>query len=80
MLYYQVYFKLIGPRLFTYPEVCLRSRDVTTFNCPDVDLVLQGFLADVRTKMAALCGKKFEIRNRAMYVDNSLTSAQEVRL
>ena len=78
MLYYQVYFKKIGSKLFTYPEVCLRSHGMTTFNCADVTSVLQQFLADIQAKMPKICGMKFTINSQAQYASNALTTVHKV--
>ena len=79
MLYFQIYFKLIGQQLFTYPEVCLRAandRLVLPHSNP-MQLFAQ-FFDDVRVKFARVCATKFEIRDQAMRPETRLLSRNEV--
>ena len=79
MLYYQVYFKLIGSQLFTYPEVCLRAANelLVLPHANSLELFRQ-FFDDVKVEFSRVCGSKCEITDQPMKPETRLLSRTEV--
>ncbi|XP_064641601.1 uncharacterized protein LOC135496283 [Lineus longissimus] len=72
VIYYQIYFKLIGEQLFTYPECCVRPRDINILPRTDPKPILQAFLSDLQNKISNLCGQKFHFQTKASFLVTSL--------
>ncbi|XP_078253954.1 uncharacterized protein C18orf63 homolog [Rhinoraja longicauda] len=78
-LYYTVYFKLIGEKLFTYPTCCIRSEPVQFFPRVDLESVLTSFFSDFKKTFPSLCGSPIKITNKPYYTTNELNVSQTVQ-
>ncbi|XP_078338366.1 uncharacterized protein LOC111137599 isoform X2 [Crassostrea virginica] len=76
-IYYQVHFRPLGPRIFTYPDVCLRSRDIHCLPRVEPRPILVAFLQDMRTKMSTICGHRLQLQSRANYLTTDLLSINQ---
>ena len=72
LLYYQVYFKLVGEMLFTYPDVCIRPRPALTFPRADPAPILSAFLADLAARLPAACGQPLRLVRDPAYTTPAL--------
>ncbi|XP_032874760.1 uncharacterized protein C18orf63 homolog [Amblyraja radiata] len=75
-LYYTVYFKLIGEKLFTYPSCCIRSEPVQFFPRVDLESVLTSFFSDFKKTFPSLCGSPIKITSKPYYTTNELNVSQ----
>ncbi|XP_074057522.1 uncharacterized protein C18orf63 homolog isoform X2 [Macrotis lagotis] len=71
-IYFTVYFKLIGERLFTYPLCCIRSQPVQFFPRVDVEGVLTNFLPDLKSKLSHICGFPIKMTSKPCYYTEEL--------
>ncbi|XP_048451534.1 uncharacterized protein C18orf63 [Rhincodon typus] len=78
-LYYTVYFKLIGEKLFTYPFCCVRSEPVQFFPRVDLEAVLTSFFSDLKVNFSNLCGLPIKMTNKPYYATNELSISQTVQ-
>ncbi|GCB74073.1 hypothetical protein scyTo_0003158 [Scyliorhinus torazame] len=78
-LYYTVYFKLIGEKLFTYPFCCIRSEPVQFFPRVDLEAVLTSFFSDLKVNLPNLCGLPIKMTNKPYYATNELNISQTVQ-
>nr|XP_034338422.1 uncharacterized protein C18orf63 isoform X2 [Crassostrea gigas] len=76
-IYYQINFRPLGPRIFTYPDVCLRSRDILALPRVDPRPILVTFLQDLKAKMSTLCGHLLQLQSRANYLLTELSSVTQ---
>ncbi|KAM9416483.1 uncharacterized protein C18orf63 homolog isoform 5-T7 [Salvelinus alpinus] len=74
VIYCNVYFKLVGERLFTYPLSCIRTEPVQ--RCPRVDLqgALGSFLSHLRESLQTVCGFSARMTSKPCYHTTSLLS------
>nr|XP_046212227.1 uncharacterized protein C18orf63-like isoform X1 [Oncorhynchus gorbuscha] len=74
VIYCNVYFKLVGERLFTYPLSCIRTDPVQ--RCPRVDLqgALSSFLSHLRESLQTVCGFPARMTSKPCYHTTSLLS------
>uniref|UniRef100_A0A4W5PZB2 DUF4708 domain-containing protein n=1 Tax=Hucho hucho TaxID=62062 RepID=A0A4W5PZB2_9TELE len=74
VIYCNVYFKLVGERLFTYPLSCIRTEPVQ--RCPRVDLqgALSSFLSHLRESLQTVCGFPARMTSKPCYHTTSLLS------
>ncbi|KAM5158229.1 uncharacterized protein C18orf63 homolog [Mantella aurantiaca] len=73
VIYCNVYFKLIGENLFTYPFICLRSQPFQFYQRVDVTRIVNTFISDLRFKMSHLCGFPVRINENPVYTVMELT-------
>lgn len=64
--------------MFTYPDVCLRSRDILALPRVDPRPILVTFLQDLKAKMSTLCGHLLQLQSRANYLLTELSSVTKV--
>lgn len=74
-VYCNVYFKLLGQRLFTYPLNCIRLAPVQCFPRVDLQGVLSCFMSDVRDRLPSICGFPTRITSRASFTATGLNPA-----
>ncbi|XP_060075255.1 uncharacterized protein C18orf63-like [Ylistrum balloti] len=67
VIYYQVHFRPLGGRIFTYPEVCLRASDIQRVPRVDPRPILTAFLQVVQSKMSSICGSPLRLQTKAKY-------------
>ncbi|XP_021358013.1 uncharacterized protein LOC110453407 isoform X2 [Mizuhopecten yessoensis] len=67
IIYYQVHFRPLGGRIFTYPEVCLRASDIQRVPRVDPKPILTAFLQGVQSKMSSICGIPLRLQTKAKY-------------
>ncbi|XP_025065484.1 uncharacterized protein C18orf63 homolog [Alligator sinensis] len=70
--YYNVYFKLIGEQLFTYPINCIRSQPVQYFPRVHLEGILNTFLSDLKSNLPHLCGFPVQMTSKALYATQEL--------
>nr|XP_015210130.1 PREDICTED: uncharacterized protein C18orf63 homolog isoform X1 [Lepisosteus oculatus]XP_015210131.1 PREDICTED: uncharacterized protein C18orf63 homolog isoform X1 [Lepisosteus oculatus] len=73
-VYCNVYFKLVGERLFTYPLCCIRSQPVQCFSRVDLDGVLNLFLKDLKANMENICGFAVQMTSKPCYFTSNLNN------
>ncbi|XP_059827347.1 uncharacterized protein C18orf63-like [Hypanus sabinus] len=78
-LYYTVYFKLIGEKLFTYPFCCIRSEPVQFYPRVDLESVVTTFFSDLKITFSSLCGLPIKITSKPYYATNELSVSQAVQ-
>ncbi|XP_043545278.1 uncharacterized protein C18orf63-like [Chiloscyllium plagiosum] len=78
-IYYTVYFKLIGEKLFTYPFCCVRTEPVQFFPRVDLEPVLTSFFSDLKVNFSSLCGLPIKITNKPYYATNELNISQTIQ-
>ncbi|XP_059502315.1 LOW QUALITY PROTEIN: uncharacterized protein C18orf63-like [Stegostoma tigrinum] len=78
-LYYTVYFKLIGEKLFTYPFCCVRSEPVQFFPRVDLEAVLTSFFSDLKVNFSNLCGLPIKMTSKPYSATNELSISQTVQ-
>ncbi|XP_062911095.1 uncharacterized protein C18orf63-like isoform X2 [Mobula hypostoma] len=78
-LYYTVYFKLIGEKLFTYPFCCIRSEPVQFYPRVDLESVLTSFFSDLKITFSSLCGLPIKITSKPYYATNEFSVSQAVQ-
>ncbi|XP_052063092.1 uncharacterized protein C18orf63-like [Mytilus californianus] len=78
MIYYQIHFRPLGERLFTYPEPCLRARDIQRVPRVDPKPILISFLQDLQKKMPRICGFPLKLHSKACYPTIDLTEVTKV--
>ncbi|XP_031802567.1 uncharacterized protein C18orf63 homolog isoform X1 [Sarcophilus harrisii] len=71
-IYFTVYFKLIGEKLFTYPINCIRSQPVQFFPRVDMENVLKSFLLDLKSKFPHICGFPIKMTSKPYYYTQDL--------
>lgn len=64
--------------MFTYPDVCLRSRDILALPRVDPRPILVTFLQDLKAKMSTLCGHLLQLQSRDNYLLTELSSVTKV--
>lgn len=69
---------ILSLTLFTYPDVCLRSRDILALPRVDPRPILVTFLQDLKAKMSTLCGHLLQLQSRANYLLTELNSVTQV--
>ncbi|XP_070575549.1 uncharacterized protein C18orf63-like [Ptychodera flava] len=74
-VFFNIYFPGIGHTLFTYPEFCVRKRDLIVIPRADPDPILETFVNDIQSKMPQVCGMRFCMSRRAKYSKPSLCEA-----
>jgi hypothetical protein len=62
----------------TYPECCVRANDVTILPRADRHGITATFLADLATKLPAVCGGKLQFSPRGMEFTSTLREATQV--
>ncbi|XP_059580262.1 uncharacterized protein C18orf63 homolog [Alligator mississippiensis] len=70
--YCNVYFKLIGEQLFTYPLNCIRSQPVQYFPRVHLEGILNTFLSDLKSNLPHLCGFPVQMTSKALYATQEL--------
>ncbi|XP_076109749.1 uncharacterized protein LOC143078713 [Mytilus galloprovincialis] len=78
MIYYQINFRPLGERLFSYPEPCLRTRDIQRISRVDPKPILISFLQDLQKKMPRICGFPLKLHSKACYPTIDLTEVTKV--
>ncbi|XP_071176051.1 uncharacterized protein C18orf63-like [Mytilus edulis] len=78
MIYYQINFRPLGERLFSYPEPCLRARDIQRIQRVDPKPILISFLQDLQKKMPRICGFPLKLHSKACYPTIDLTEVTKV--
>ncbi|XP_055006670.1 uncharacterized protein LOC110163973 [Boleophthalmus pectinirostris] len=78
LVYCSVYFKLVGPNLFTYPLCCIRLSPVQ--RCPRVDQqgALSCFMDDVTQTFPAVCGFPTKISTKSTFTTTTLNPASRL--
>ncbi|KAM6318942.1 uncharacterized protein C18orf63 homolog [Aegotheles albertisi] len=74
-VYFNVYFKPIGERFFTYPLSCIRSQPVQYFPRTDSERVLNSFISDMKCNLSHLCGFPVKMTSKALYATQELSKA-----
>ncbi|KAJ7338629.1 hypothetical protein JRQ81_012531 [Phrynocephalus forsythii] len=74
-IYCNIYFKLIGEQLFTYPFSCIRSRPVQYFPRVDLEGVLNAFVNDLKNIIPFICGLPLKMTSKALYATKDLTQS-----
>lgn len=69
---------ILSLTLVTYPDVCLRSRDIHALPRVDPRPILVTFLQDLKVKMSTLCGHRLQLQPRANYLLTELSSVTQV--
>ena len=64
--------------LVSYPEVCLRARDIQRVPRFDPKPILITFLQDLQKKMPNLCGFPLKLHNKACYPTVGLSEVTQV--
>ncbi|XP_059671801.1 uncharacterized protein C18orf63 homolog [Gavia stellata] len=77
--YFNVYFKPIGERLFTYPLSCIRSQPMQYFPRTDSECVLNSFLSDMKCNLSHLCGFPVKMTSKALFATQELSRAPEIK-
>ncbi|XP_048732931.1 uncharacterized protein LOC125649413 isoform X3 [Ostrea edulis] len=77
VIYYQIHFKPLGDRVFTYPNVCLRARDIHCLPRVDPRPILVAFMQDLKNKMPTVCGYRLQLQTKANYLTMDLCSANQ---
>ncbi|KAM6167143.1 uncharacterized protein C18orf63 homolog [Erethizon dorsatum] len=72
-IYCNIYFKMIGERIFTYPLSCIRSQPIQFFPRVDLEGVLKSFLSDLKSKLPHICGFPIKMTNKPCYYTQELT-------
>ncbi|GCC31264.1 hypothetical protein chiPu_0009721 [Chiloscyllium punctatum] len=72
-LYYTVYFKLIGEKLFT-------TEPVQFFPRVDLEPVLTSFFSDLKVNFSSLCGLPIKMTNKPYYATNELNISQVLHM
>lgn len=67
VIYYQVHFRPLGGRIFTYPEVCLRASEIQRVPRVDPKPILTAFLQGLQSKMSSVCGSPLRLQSKAKY-------------
>ncbi|XP_009979114.1 PREDICTED: uncharacterized protein C18orf63 homolog, partial [Tauraco erythrolophus] len=75
-IYFNVYFKPIGERFFTYPLSCIRSQPVQYFPRTNSESVLNSFISDMKRNLSHLCGFPVKMTSKALYATQELSRAQ----
>ncbi|XP_019379956.1 PREDICTED: uncharacterized protein C18orf63 homolog [Gavialis gangeticus] len=70
--YCNVYFKLIGEQLFTYPINCIRSQPVQYFPRVHLEGILNTFLSDLKSNLPHLCGFPVQMTSKPLYATQEL--------
>nr|KAF6357926.1 hypothetical protein mPipKuh1_001715 [Pipistrellus kuhlii] len=71
--YCNIYFKMIGERIFTYPLSCIRSQPVQYFPRVNLEDVLKSFLSDLKSKLPHICGFPIKMTTKPCYSTQELT-------
>uniref|UniRef100_UPI00358E52DB uncharacterized protein C18orf63 homolog n=1 Tax=Myxine glutinosa TaxID=7769 RepID=UPI00358E52DB len=74
IIYCNIYFKMIGERLFSYPMCCVRSQPVQLLPRTDRVEVLQAFMGDLRVHLSQLCGFHVRSTSEPLYSNPELVS------
>lgn len=69
---------ILSLTMFTYPDVCLRSRDILALPRVDPRPIHVTFLQDLKAKMSTLCGHLLQLQSRANYLLTELSSVTQV--
>nr|KAF6329639.1 hypothetical protein mMyoMyo1_001732 [Myotis myotis] len=81
-IYCNIYFKMIGERIFTYPLhttlngyplSCIRSQPIQFFPRVDLEDVLKSFLSDLKSKLPHICGFPIKMTTKPCYSTQELT-------
>ncbi|XP_061026453.1 uncharacterized protein C18orf63 homolog [Eubalaena glacialis] len=72
-IYCNIYFKMIGRRIFTYPLSCIRSQPIQFFPRVDMESVLKSFLSDLKSKLPHICGFPIKMTTKPCYYTQELT-------
>ncbi|CAM1331858.1 C18orf63 (predicted) [Pycnogonum litorale] len=59
--YYNIFFKMIGNKLFTYPECCIRHTDAITLPTQQPKVVVEEFVKILNDKVTNICSLPFKI-------------------
>ncbi|XP_068093182.1 uncharacterized protein C18orf63 homolog isoform X2 [Hyperolius riggenbachi] len=73
LIFCNVYFKLIGDTLFTYPLSCLRSQPMQFYPRVDMAKLLDAFFSDLKSAMPHLCGFPVLITEKPLFPTRELT-------
>ncbi|XP_062596488.1 uncharacterized protein C18orf63-like [Saccostrea cucullata] len=77
IIYYQIHFRPLGDRVFTYPDVCLRARDIHCLPRVNPKPILVAFLQDLKNKMSTVCGYRLQFQSKASYLTMELCSVNK---
>ncbi|XP_045194034.2 uncharacterized protein C18orf63-like [Mercenaria mercenaria] len=78
MNFYQIRFGPLGGKLFTYPEVCLRGRDLQKMARVDPKPILRSFMLEIQSKFPTVCGCPIKLQSKAKFPSTDLlASGQE---
>ncbi|KAL5022848.1 hypothetical protein ScPMuIL_002003 [Solemya velum] len=78
LLFYQVHFRPLGNTYYTYPDVCLRARDIQRVPRVDPKPILMAFLKDLHGKLPNICGMPLKLQTKANYPTLGLTEGASV--
>ncbi|XP_077983045.1 uncharacterized protein C18orf63-like [Glandiceps talaboti] len=67
LVYFNIYFPALGHSLFTYPELCVRKRDLLIIPRTDSEPILSSFLNDIKSKLPQVCGMPYNIDRKPQY-------------
>ncbi|XP_039190319.1 uncharacterized protein C18orf63 homolog isoform X2 [Crotalus tigris] len=73
--YFNIYFRLIGEQLFTYPSSCIRSQPVQYFPRANLESILDSFVTDLKTAIPHICGFPLKMTQKAMCTTNNFITA-----
>ncbi|ESO87810.1 hypothetical protein LOTGIDRAFT_234835 [Lottia gigantea] len=79
ILFYQVTFLPLGGRLFTYPSVCLCSRNLQTMPRIDPKPIITAFLQDIHNKIPSICGQSFQFQPKIRYTQQEFLISSEIK-
>ncbi|XP_061188468.1 uncharacterized protein LOC133196618 [Saccostrea echinata] len=77
IIYYQIHFRPLGDRVFTYPDICLRARDIHCLPRVNPKPILVTFLQDLKTKMSTVCGYRLQFQSKASYLTMDIYSVNK---
>ena len=64
----------------TYPECCVRSRDIARLPQADTTAILKSFLQDLHSKIPTICGVKLKFAEKGLFPTPELAEIDQVRV
>ncbi|XP_052229839.1 uncharacterized protein C18orf63-like isoform X2 [Dreissena polymorpha] len=75
--FYQINFGPFGGKLFNYPEVCLRPREMQRMSRIDPKPILRSFVLEIQSKFPTVCGHPIKLQSKAKFTVNELLSINQ---
>ncbi|XP_052815181.1 uncharacterized protein C18orf63-like [Mya arenaria] len=76
--FYQIHFGKFGGKLFTYPFMCLRPRELQRVSRVDPKPILRAFIIELQAKFPTVCGLPIKLQTKAKFTVNDLLSVNQI--